>query len=214
MDGNRRWASKRNLKPVEGHAAGIEALERIVKEAVRQKIRYLTVYALSTENLRNRSKFEIGALFNLLQKGFIEKLPTLKKEGVRVNFMGDIDKLPSLIKKTLAETEKKLAAGKKLQLNIAINYGSRAEILEAIVKMGKGQKVSEEDFSKLLYSAAIPDPELIIRTGGEKRLSNFLLWQAAYSELYFTDILWPDFDEVEFRKALDDYQDRKRNFGA
>ena len=131
-----------------------------------------------------------------------------------MTFFGDLERLPLAVRATLRQTQKHLSAGKNLQLNIAINYGSRAEILAASAEVGKGQNLSEEEFSQLLNTSGFPDPELIIRTGGEKRLSNFLLWQAAYSELYFTDQLWPDFDEKSLQLALKDYSNRKRNFGA
>lgn len=212
MDGNRRWAVKRGLKPIQGHAQGIEALEKVVKEAIKQKITYLTIYALSTENLKNRNKHEIGSLFILLQKGFIEKLPVLAKAGVRVSFLGEIADLPLPVRKTLTETQRSLKSGKNLQLNVCINYGSRNEIIQTI-KQTKNRQVTEEEFSNLL-TQNIPDPELIIRTGGQQRLSNFLLWQAAYSELYFTTTLWPDFNEKKFREALKEYDKRQRNFGA
>lgn len=214
MDGNRRWAKAKGLKPSAGHSAGIEALEKVVKESAKQNIQYLTVYALSTENLKNRSKLEIATFFSLLQKGFIEKLPVLKKEGIRVAFFGDIESLPLPVKKVLSETEEKLKVGRALQLNVAINYGSRDEIVRAISKIDPNKELSPQEFSNLLYTKGVPDPELIIRTGGEKRLSNFLLWQLAYSELYFTDQLWPDFDEKSLQKALQEFDHRKRNFGA
>ncbi len=214
MDGNRRWAQAKGLKTVAGHKAGIEALEKVVKEAARVGVKHLTVYALSTENLKNRSKLEIGSLFSLIQAGFIEKLPVLKKEGVRVNFFGEIDSLPSPVKKILSETKKQLQKGKRLQLNIALNYGARMEILAAVKAIDSTKKITEKEFSLLLDTSDIVDPELIIRTGGEQRLSNFLLWQAAYSELYFTKQLWPDFDAKSFQKALREYSKRKRNFGV
>jgi undecaprenyl diphosphate synthase len=212
MDGNRRWASKRGLRPNVGHQAGVEALEKIVKEAILQGIKYLTVYALSTENLKNRQAFELRSLFSILQKGFTSKLPSLRKEGVKVNFFGDLEGLPFTVKKALAETEKQLKQGERLVLNIALNYGSRAEIIKAAGEAQKS-KLTEKTFADHLYTAGVPDPDLIIRTGGEKRLSNFLLWQAAYSELYFSGTLWPDFNEKELKKALKDYENRKRNFG-
>src|SRR3989344_4728001 len=199
MDGNRRWAKQKGLRTADGHKAGVETLEKIVRAASKEEIQYLTVYALSTENLKNRAQTELKDLFSLLQKGFVDKLPMLKKEGVKVTFFGQIEKLPLAVRATLRETEKRLSVGKNLQLNIAISYGSRAEILSAIEQAGKVQKLTEEEFSSLLDTRNLPDPELIIRTGGEKRLSNFLLWQAAYSELYFTDVLWPDFNEAELK---------------
>lgn len=213
MDGNRRWARQHGLPVKDGHKEGVEALERVVREAVKNKINYLTVYALSTENLIERDKSEIGDLFSLIKMGFVSKLPILKREGVRVEFLGNIDKLPTTVKKILETAKRTLASGKNLQLNIAINYGSREEILKASLNVIDSKTVNEETFSQFLYTKNLPDPDLIIRTGGQKRLSNFLLWQAAYSELYFTDTLWPDFDEKDFLEALEDFRLRKRNFG-
>ncbi len=213
MDGNRRWAKSRALSTKEGHKEGVEALERVVKAAIRMKIKYLTVYALSTENLKVREKSELKDLFSLIKNGFINKLPTLKKEGVGVNFIGNLKSLPLPVRKTLEATEKALVGNETLLLNIAINYGSREEILNA-AKEAKGIELTESTFSQFLYTKSIPDPDLIIRTGGQLRLSNFLLWQAAYSELFFTDTLWPDFNEAEFGKAIEEFYRRKRNFGS
>lgn len=214
MDGNRRWAKNQGLAASAGHKAGVQALEKTVKAAATAKVKYMTVYALSTENLKNRNKLEIGALFSLLQTGFVEKLPMLKKEGVRVAFLGETEKLPAAVKKVLAKAEQELSGGQRLQLNIAINYGSRAEIVNTVKQASEVHSLTEANFGEFLNTAGIPDPELLIRTGGEKRLSNFLLWQIAYTELYFTDTLWPDFDENELKKALEDYSARKRNFGS
>ena len=213
MDGNRRWAKKKGLPAKAGHRQGVEALEILVKAAIREKIGIITVYALSTENIKERDKNEIKYLLSLIKEGFITKLPVLKKEGIKVIFFGDKESLPFAVRAALAKTEKLLSVNKKLVLNVAINYGSRAEILAA-AKATDGKVVTEAEFSENLYTKSCPDPELIIRTGGQQRLSNFLLWQAAYSELYFTDTLWPDFDAKAFQKALAEFQGRKRNFGA
>lgn len=214
MDGNRRWAKQKGLEVKAGHKEGVEALERVVKAAAKSGVKYLTVYALSTENLKERKKTEISDLFSLMKDGFINKLPTLKKEGVRVKFFGDIDALPMVVKQILSQAEKKLADGKRLQLNIALNYGARSEIIQAVKQINPSEKIDEESFSKLLFTKDIPEPQLLIRTGGQKRLSNFLLWQSAYSELYFTDKLWPDFGKEDFKLALEDFAQRKRNFGS
>lgn len=213
MDGNRRWAQKHGLQIRDGHKEGVVALERIVKAAVESKVKHLTVYALSSENLKERSKSEIGDLFSIMKDGFLNKLPMLKKEGVRVHFLGEIEKLPLTVRKILEQAVKHLKEGKKLQLNVAINYGSRAEILTTIKKLENNKEINEKEFQTALFTKKIPDPELIIRTGGQMRLSNFLLWQAAYSELYFTPKLWPDFQKADFEKALEEYSKRKRNFG-
>lgn len=213
MDGNRRWAEKRKQTVKEGHQEGVQALERIVKAAAKLGVRFLTVYALSTENIRERGKNEIKNLFSLMKSGFVDKLPILKNESVKVKFFGEIDSLPITVRKIIKSTENKLSDGNRLQLNIALNYGGRAEILNALKNINNAKEMKEIDFSKFLYSKGLPDPELIIRTGGMQRLSNFLLWQAAYSELYFTNTLWPDFNEKDLLKAVKDYQSRKRNFG-
>lgn len=213
MDGNRRWAKSKGLSTRDGHKEGVEALERVVKAAAKLQIEFLTVYALSTENLKERENAELKDLFSLIRSGFVSKLPTLKREGVKVNFIGNLAKLPLAVRKTLAATEKALAVNERLVLNIAINYGSREEILKAAGSL-VGKEASEAEFADRLYTANIPDPDLIVRTGGQVRLSNFLLWQGAYSELYFTDTLWPDFGEKDFEKALKEFERRKRNFGA
>lgn len=213
MDGNRRWAKNRGLAANEGHRQGVEALERLVKASIKEKVKVITVYALSTENIKERGKNEIEGLLSLIRNGFVNKLPVLKKEGVEVNFFGDTLSLPLAVRKILERTKRELSGNKNLVLNICLNYGSRAEIVTAVKNLVGGE-ITEEIFAKNLYTRDYPDPELIIRTGGQKRLSNFLLWQAAYSELYFTDKLWPDFDEVEFQKALEEFALRKRNFGV
>ncbi len=214
MDGNRRWAKQKGLPVKSGHKEGVEALERVVKAAAKASIKHLTVYALSTENLKEREKTEISDLFSLIKDGFTTKLPALKREGVRVKFIGDTDRLPLGVKQILSQAEKQLSIGKRLQLNIALNYGSRAEIIQAARQIKPGEKINEEVFSKLLFTKDIPDPDLIIRTGGMMRLSNFLLWQTAYSELYFSKKLWPDFSEKDFLFAITDFKKRKRNFGV
>lgn len=214
MDGNRRWAAARGLSVQKGHEAGSEALEAVIRSAIKFGIKYLTVFALSTENLRERSNFEISFLFSLLGKVIKEKLSLLAENGVRVKCLGDLAALPSRLQDLLLDVEEKLSKNTNLFLNVAINYGSRDEIVQAVKRIDKNpSEISETDIENHLYTAGIPDPDLIIRTGGQKRLSNFLLWQGSYSELYFTDTLWPDFTESEFRKALEDYQERKRNFG-
>lgn len=213
MDGNRRWAKQHKMAPEKGHEQGVEALDRVVREAVKLGIPFLTVYALSTENLKEREKSELKELFALIQKGLVEKIPMLKEEGVRIKFIGNTQALPFAVRQAVKIAEKSLAEGKVSQLNIALNYGSREEISEAAKKL-KSDKATLEEFSDLLFTKDLPDPDLIIRTGGQKRLSNFLLWQAAYSELYFTDTLWPDFGGQDLKAAVEDFEKRKRNFGA
>ena|SRR3989344_1351953 len=214
MDGNRRWAKSHSKRAVEGHRKGVDALMVIVEAAGALGIKYLTVYALSSENYENRSKEEISGLLDLINYGIKEYLPRLKKEGVKVNFLGDIKGLPVATRLIVGRIRNQLSSNKKLILNIAINYGSRKEILRAAEGLAKkGKEFNEENFEEELYTAGIPDPDLVIRTGGQKRVSNFLLWQISYSELYFSDILWPDFNKKELDKALLDYSVRKRNFG-
>jgi undecaprenyl diphosphate synthase len=211
MDGNRRWAEKRHLPAALGHAAGVEALEKVVTAAVKTGVRYLTVYALSTENLQKRTAGELEELFKLIASGFVQKLPTLQEQNIKVVFLGEREGLPEKVQEIMSQTETKLSQNSGLNLAIAINYGAREEILQA---SKKSKSFTEEEFSKNLFTQNTPDPDLIIRTGGQKRLSNFLLWQAAYSELYFSDTLWPDFGEQEFLQSIEDYKARKRNFGS
>lgn len=214
MDGNRRWATARGLSIQKGHEAGSEALETVIRSAIKFGIKYLTVFALSTENLRERSNFEISFLFSLLGKVIKDKLSLLAENGVRVKCLGDLTALPSRLQDLLRDVEEKLSKNTNLFLNVAINYGGRDEIVQAVRKINKSpSQINEEDIESHLFTAGISDPDLVIRTGGQQRLSNFLLWQASYAELYFTDTLWPDFGEKEFKKTLKNYEARKRNFG-
>lgn len=212
MDGNRRWAESRGLKEVEGHRKGMETLVSTVEEAVKLGVKNVTVYALSSENLKERSKGEIKDLLILIKEGYKKYLPRLKKEGIGVNFIGDIEKLPRMTKLLIRKVEVALVNGKVGKINIALNYGGREEIIRASESLSK-KRITEEEFVDSLYTKGIPDPDLLIRTGGRKRLSNFLLWQLSYTELYFTDTLWPDFDKEEFKKAIKFFTDTKRNFG-
>ncbi len=209
MDGNRRWAQKNKLKSYQGHQYGVETLRRIVRHAGKIDLKYLTVYAFSTENI-NRSKIEVKILFSLLSKALKEELPELMKNNVKIKFLGEINQLPKGLKSEIEKAESYLANNNGLNLQVALNYGSRKEITEAVKKI---KKITEESISENLYTKNIPDPDLIIRTGGVSRLSNFLLWQAAYAELYFSDILWPDFKEKDLNKAILDYNKRERRFG-
>ena len=205
MDGNRRWAESRGLKEVEGHRKGMETLVSTVEEAVKLGIKNVTVYALSSENLKERSKGEIKDLLILIKAGYREYLPRLKKEGIGVNFIGNIEKLPRTTKLLIRKVEVALANGKRGKINIALNYGGREEIIRASESLSK-RRITEGEFVDSLYTKGIPDPDLLIRTGGRKRLSNFLLWQLSYTELYFTDTLWPDFDKEELKKAIKDFK--------
>lgn len=214
MDGNRRWAKKNGLGPIEGHRKGIDALIKTTEESAKLGIKYLTVYALSTENYKNRSREEVGAILKLIEEGVTKHLPRLKKEGVRLNCIGDLDALPAATKLAINRSIGALSKGKRGVLNVAINYGGRDEIIKTAKKLAeKNLPFTEEEFEKNLFTEGMPDPNLVIRTGGCSRLSNFLLWQTSYSELYFSDTLWPDFGEREFKKIVDDYSERIRNFG-
>ena len=215
MDGNRRWAKKNNVSEFEGHRKGVDSLISTVEVAGKMGIKYVTVYALSTENYQERSNDEIKGLLYLLKEGYEKHLPRLKKEGVKINFIGNIDKLPKASRFIINKAKKELSGGNKGTLTVAINYGSREEIVIATQRLiESGGLVSEINLKKNLYTFNLPDPDLLIRTGGNKRLSNFLLWQLSYAELYFTDCLWPDFDKNQLRKALDYFKLAKRNFGV
>lgn len=217
MDGNGRWAEKRNLPRIAGHKEGIEAVRRTVKAASKYKIKYLTLYSFSTENWR-RPKDEVEFLFSLMEKNLRKEGENLNKNNVKVRFSGRRWELPENFCEIMDYVEKLTEKNTGLNLIFAINYGGRSEIIDSIKKIvEKRHKIEEIDenlISKYLYLPDVPDPDLIIRTSGEKRISNFLLWQSAYSEFYFTPVLWPDFDENEFLKALYDYQRRKRKFGG
>ena len=217
MDGNRRWARARNLADIKGHEAGAEALEKIVDEAEKLGVKTITVYALSTENIKERAKREVFGLFNLMRKAYHKRLKKMMEKGVRVTILGEVHGLPSTIKNLINQIKKVYIKNESIKLNIALNYGGKKELVRAIkdiVKKGIDiKRINEELIEKHLYTNGMPDPELVIRTGGRSRLSNFLLWQTAYSDFYFTKTLWPDFDEKEFKKAINWYQDQKRNFG-
>ena len=214
MDGNRRWAKKRGLPALAGHKAGVDSVHAVVRFASRAGIKVLTIYAFSTENW-NRSKLQVGALMFLLKKTISAYVDELEKENVRLMFSGRIDRLPKPAREVMCAAEERLRRSSGMVLNIALNYGGRQEILDAVnCALASGIKsVDEDSFSKLLYSPSLPDPDLLIRTSGEMRISNFLLWQTAYSEFYVTDTFWPDFREEEFKKALVEYQERERRRG-
>jgi len=217
MDGNRRWAKARGLPKFEGHRAGVENLGRIVKLCAKKGIKILTIYALSTENWLKRSKSELSYLTRLFREFMLRERNNLNKEGVRVTVLGDISVFPESLKKAIRETIKMLEKNNRLQFNVALNYGGRKEIVRAfreILKSGiDSNKIDEELISQNLYTRGQTDPDLIIRTGGEQRLSNFLIWQASYAELYFTPVFWPDFSEKELDCALIEYSKRQRRFG-
>lgn len=214
MDGNGRWAKKRGLPRSAGHKVGAETFRRIARHCKKLGIDYLTVYAFSTENWK-RPKEEVDAIMSLLEQYLREALPSMEKEHIRVKFFGDLTVLePEL--RALAEQANTLSDTiEGVQANLCLNYGGRDEILRAARDCAAaGVEWTEENFSRFLYSAGVPDPELVIRPGGEQRVSNFLLWQCAYSEWYFTPTLWPDFDEAALDAAIVAYQQRDRRFGG
>ncbi|WP_238899204.1 isoprenyl transferase [Clostridium sp. YIM B02500] len=220
MDGNGRWAKEQNLPRSMGHKAGVETIRRILKEATRLGIKNLTLYAFSTENWA-RPKDEVGTLMKLLVTYLKKELKECHENGVRMNVLGDTSKLPKECQNALEEALETTRNNTKINLNFALNYGGRNEIVRAIKLINsdiKNGKLNEEDINealveKYLYTKRIPDPDLIIRPSGEQRLSNFLLWQCAYSEFWYSDINWPDFKEKDLRKAIADYQNRDRRFG-
>jgi len=217
MDGNRRWARKRGLTATEGHEAGVEALKEIVDHCEKLGIKTLTIYTLSTENWRKRAKKEVRGIFDLLIKLVKEKKKEYQKRGIRVAALGDITQFPERVRRAIEEITKIVIKNETLRVNLALNYGGRDEIVRAvqkIVKEGiKPEKIDETVIANHLYTNGQADPDLIIRPGGEQRLSNFLLWQMSYSEIYFTDVLWPDFTPAELDKALVEYAKRQRRFG-
>ena len=213
MDGNGRWAKKRLLPRTVGHSAGMKAMIALAQRAKERGVKYFTVYALSSENLA-RPKDEVEGIFNLIRDYFSTNLKRLYKNNSAVKIIGDISALPDDCIKVLQDSEKNSPKDAEFTMIFAINYGSRPEIIRAVnAAVAKGEKVDINSFSSLLYTDGIPDPDLVIRTGGEVRLSNFLLWQAAYAELYFTDVLFPDFTPKKLDKALDEYSLRDRRFG-
>ena len=212
MDGNGRWGLKNKNSRNAGHKAGLISVEKIIQETIKRKIKFLTLYAFSTENWK-RPKKEINYLFNLLEDFLIKKIDKFNKQNIKLNILGTKNfskKLNFLLKKA----EKLTSKNTKLQINLALNYGSKIEIIEASKKLIKSKKkFNELNFVKYLQTKDIPDPELLVRTGNTKRLSNFLLWQIAYSEIFFIKKLWPDFNENDYYKIIKDYKSIKRNFG-
>ena len=213
MDGNGRWGKKKGKSRNFGHINGINVIEKIVKDSIKIKIPILTFYTFSTENWQ-RPKKEISFLFKLIDSYFIKEIDNLVKNNIKINIIGNINILPKKIRLRLTESMKRTRKCKKILINLAINYGSKNEILRAVRKTkNKKGNVSIKKFETNLYTKGTPNPDILIRTGGKKRLSNFLLWQLAYSELYFIDKLWPDFTVIDYRKILKDFKRVKRNFG-
>jgi len=212
MDGNGRWGLKYKGSRNEGHKAGLNTVEKIIKESIKQKINFLTLYAFSTENW-NRPRKEVNYLFNLLENFLSNKIDDLHKQNIKLNIIGVIN-FSKKLNKLLSLSEKKTSKNTTLQINLALNYGSKFEILNALKKLNKkNDKINEKNFKKHLQTGNIPDPELLIRTGNTKRLSNFLLWQLAYSEIFFEKKLWPDFNEKDYIRVIKNFKQIKRNFG-
>ena len=212
MDGNGRWGIKNKNSRNAGHKAGLNTVEKIIKETIKQKIKFLTLYAFSTENWK-RPKKEINYLFNLLENFLIIRIDELHKQNIRLKMIG-IKNFSNKLNKLLNLSEKKTSKNTKLQINLALNYGSRFELLNAFKNLKKNKaQISEKNLNKYLQTKDIPDPDLLIRTGNTKRLSNFLLWQLAYSEIFFEKKLWPDFNEKDYSKIIKNYRSIKRNFG-
>jgi undecaprenyl diphosphate synthase len=220
MDGNGRWAKRRNLPRNEGHRRGAETLRKVIRHAQKRGIAYITVYAFSTENW-SRPKEEVDGLMNLLRTYLKQNLRFAKKESLKFKIIGDIQGLDADLQAQIKKLEEDSSQNVGMQVNIAMNYGGRDEVIRAIRKMSENllkgglhiQEISEEVFESYLDTAQIPEPDLMIRTSGELRTSNFMPWQLAYSEFYFAECLWPDFDEKQFDLAIEAYMDRRRRFG-
>ncbi len=213
MDGNGRWAKKRFLPRLAGHRQGYESLRRMVDLCLQRGIEVLTVFAFSSENWK-RPVEEVSGLMDLLVKGLMREVPKLGEQGVRMEFPGERQGLSELVRSSLEQARAQTAQNDKLVLNICFNYGGRWDIVQAAQQLAlRGEAITEASLSAALSMAQVPDPDLVIRTGGEQRISNFMLWQSAYSEFYFSDKLWPDFDAAEFDRALACYAGRERRFG-
>ena len=214
MDGNGRWGLKKKRSRNYGHLKGLKTVETVIKASIRNNISFLTLYTFSTENW-SRPKQEINFLFNLIRKSLKKNLKKIIKQDIKVNIIGSNKGLPADIKKTIKLIEKKTSKNKRINLNLALNYGSKEEIINACKKMisKKRNAVNLENFEKNLYTKNVPNPDILIRTGGTKRLSNFLLWQLAYTEIFFIDKLWPEFKETDFNKIIKKFNKVKRNFG-
>jgi undecaprenyl diphosphate synthase len=212
MDGNGRWGLKHKSSRNAGHRAGLNTVERIIKQSIKNKIKFLTLFAFSTENWK-RPKKEINYLFNLLENFLINKIDDLHKQNIKLKIIGtkNFSKKLNLL---LNLAEKKTSKNSKIQINLALNYGAKFELISAIKKLQKNKnKINEKNIEKFLYTKNIPDPDLMIRTGNTKRLSNFLLWQLAYSEIFFEKKMWPDFNDKDYQKIIKEYKNLKRNFG-
>ena len=214
MDGNGRWGLQNGGKRNLGHRAGLHTVEKIIKESMLNKIKYLTLFTFSTENWK-RPKKEISFLFTLLENFLQKKIKDLTSNKIKLKIIGNKKQLPKKLQKLLLNSEKITIKNKKLQINLALNYGSKEEIINAVKIINKNnQQINEKNIQENLYTKGIPDPDFLIRTGNTKRLSNFLLWQSAYTEIFFEKKLWPEFNRKDFKKIINKFQSLKRNFGA
>ena len=214
MDGNGRWGIKHKQSRNAGHRAGLDTVDLIINQCINHKIEFLTLYTFSSENWK-RPKNEITFLFKLLESFLKKKIKKIIEKDIKLNFIGELGKLPTKLQKLIKLSEKKTIKKKSLQVNIALNYGSKIEIISAIKKIKKKKiKVNEKNIDKNLYSNGLPDPDILIRTGDTHRLSNFLLWQLSYTEIFFEIKLWPDFKVKDFNKILNKFKNIKRNFGS
>ena len=214
MDGNGRWGLKKKGSRNYGHLQGLKTVQAVIKLSIKQKIPFLTLYTFSTENW-SRPESEINFLFDLIRKSLKKEIKEIIKRGIKINIIGKKTGLPQDIKRTIKIIEKKTLHNKVITLNLALNYGSKEEIINACKTLSKTneKEINVNNFEKKLYTRDMPDPEILIRTGGAKRLSNFLLWQLAYTEIFFVDKLWPDFNEKDFNKILNKFYNIKRKFG-
>jgi len=213
MDGNGRWGESRNKSRNFGHKEGLKTVEKIIDYSIKKKINYLTLFAFSTENWK-RPKKEINYLFKLLENFLKNQINNIQKKNIRLKVIGD-KKFSSKLNQLLSKTEKITSKNKTIQVNLALNYGSKSEIVNSIKQLNKKKlQINESNISKYLYTKFIPDPDILVRTGNTKRLSNFLLWQIAYAEIFFVKKLWPDFNEKDFDKIIKNYKNLKRNFGS
>ena len=212
MDGNGRWGLKYKNSRNIGHKAGLNTVEKIIKETIKHKIKFLTLYAFSTENWK-RPKKEVNYLFSLLENFLINRIDELHKQNIKLKIIG-VKNFSSKLNNLLDKSEKKTRKNQKLQINLALNYGSKFELINAFKKLKKNdKKINEKNLSKYLQTKDIPDPDLLIRTGNTQRLSNFLLWQLAYAEIFFEKKLWPEFNEKDYNKIIKNFKSIKRNFG-
>ena len=210
MDGNGRWGKRKNKGRNYGHLKGVETVKKIVKSSIKFKIPFITFFVFSSENWK-RPKTEIKFLFQLIRNYFYKEIDNVTKQGIKINILGEVSKLPLALRNTLIKCENLTKKNKNINVNLAINYGAKNEILMAVKK---NKKINLKNLEKNLYTKNMPDPEILIRTGGNQRLSNFMLWQLAYTELFFLKKLWPDFNSIDLRNVIKKFKKIKRNYGA